>query len=195
MLTTNLSTRPFYNERAVHLTLAAAAVLIGAVTFFNATSAYSLSARQRELAARAERDARRAAALDDQAAAARRDINPREVQTVAAAAEEANALIDRRTFSWTELFNRIETTLPPEVMITSVRPDVRDGRVSVSIAIIGREVEHIGAFMERLEATGAFRELLSRQEEANEDGTYRAVLRGQYVAAAASGDKTPTGTR
>ena len=36
MLRTNLSTRPFYNERAVQMALVAAAVLILAVTAFNA---------------------------------------------------------------------------------------------------------------------------------------------------------------
>ena len=44
------------------------------------------------------------------------------------AAQEANALIDQRTFSWTELFNQIEATLPPDVMLTSVRPAVQGRR-------------------------------------------------------------------
>ena len=34
MLRTNLSTRPFYNERAVHLLLALAAVIVLALTAF-----------------------------------------------------------------------------------------------------------------------------------------------------------------
>jgi hypothetical protein len=60
------------------------------------------------------------------------------LETVTAAAREANDLIDRRTFSWTEFFNLIETTLPPDVMLTAVRPDFREGAVNLSMTVVGR---------------------------------------------------------
>ena len=41
-----------------------------------------------------------------------------------AAAREANQLIDRRAFSWTDLFNRFEETLPADVRIVAVTPQV-----------------------------------------------------------------------
>ena len=40
MLRTNLSTRPFYNERAVQLLLALAALLVVVLTAFNAIRIY-----------------------------------------------------------------------------------------------------------------------------------------------------------
>ena len=45
MLRTNLSTRPFYNERAVHVCLALSAILVVALTVFNLWEIYSLSGR------------------------------------------------------------------------------------------------------------------------------------------------------
>jgi hypothetical protein len=35
--------------------------------------------------------------------------------------------------------------------------------------------------MEGLEATGAFAEMLARQEEATDDGMYRSSLNGRYI--------------
>ena len=53
MLRTNLSTRPFYNERAVRMALgAAAAILLGAV-LFNAARLVTLGMSQESLGARA----------------------------------------------------------------------------------------------------------------------------------------------
>jgi hypothetical protein len=43
MLRTNLSTRPFYNERGVHGVLAATALIVGAFTVFNITQLVMLT--------------------------------------------------------------------------------------------------------------------------------------------------------
>ena len=52
-LRTNLSTRPFYNERAVQAVLGLAAILIVIVTMFNMTRLWSLTGRDRRLVAEA----------------------------------------------------------------------------------------------------------------------------------------------
>jgi Tfp pilus assembly protein PilN len=126
-----------------------------------------------------ERDA---ADRDREAADIRRGLNANELKDVTLASREANAIIDRRTFSWTELFNYIEETLPAEVMVTSVRPDIRDGVVSISLVVLSEDIEHVDTFIENLEATKAFEGVLSSEVEATEDGMYRAALRGRYVS-------------
>ena len=184
MVQTNLSTRPFYNERPVHLALGIVALLVLGLTVFNVTQAVRLSSRNTELTERANRVEAVVADVAGQTVAIQRDINRTELDAVAAAAREANTLIDRRIFSWTEFFNRIESTLPPDVMMTSVRPEIGEEGIAVSMGVLGRRVENIETFMGRLEATGAFAELLARQEEATEEGMYRAALRGRYLPSA-----------
>jgi len=185
MLKSNLSTRPFYNERAVHLALALAALVVLAVTAFNAQALVSLSARNTTLSAGITRDETDARDLARQAEAIRRGTDRQEIDAISAAAQEANDLISRRTFSWTEFFNLIEATLPPDVMLTAVRPDVRDGVVTITMNVIGRRSEDIDAFMAALEKTGAFKDLLPRQENLADDGLRHAVLSGRYVGPAA----------
>ena len=184
MVQTNLSTRPFYNERPVHLALGIVALLVLGLTVFNITQAVRLSSRNTELTERADRVEAVVADVAGQTLAIQRDINRTELDAVVTAAREANALIDRRIFSWTEFFNRIESTLPPDVMMTSVRPEIGEEEITVSMGVLGRRVEDIETFMGRLEATGAFAELLARQEEAIAEGMYRAALRGRYLPSA-----------
>ena len=181
MLDVNLSTRPFYNERAVHLALGAAGLAAGAVLVAGLLQASTLSREQASLTAAAERDE---GALRENAAAAavvNREVRAEDVERLAAATAEANALIDRRMFSWTEFFNRIEQTLPDGVMLTSVRPDVAAGGVTVAMGVIGRRVADIDAFIARLEATGAFAGMLPREETATGEGAWRTLLVGRYA--------------
>jgi hypothetical protein len=181
MLRVNVATRPFYNERGVHLGLALAGVLLLAVTAINAAAWLSLSARESALTAQTSEQEARARQLRDEALQLRASINRDELERVLASAREANALIDARTFSWTELFNYLEATLPEDVMLTGVRPLVQSGTVTLTLGVVGRDVEAIDAFMTQLEDTGAFRDVLSRDEAAREDGGYEATLVGAYL--------------
>ena len=63
MLRTNLSTRPFYNERAVHLLLALAGLVVAVVSAFNAIRIVSLSRQNTELSSLIDRDHDEAARL------------------------------------------------------------------------------------------------------------------------------------
>jgi hypothetical protein len=186
MLRVNVATRPFYNERGVHLLLALAGVALLAVTAFNASSLVRLSGREAELRARISKEEQRASALRQQATRLRASIRQDELAVVLAAAREASGLIDERTFSWTELFNHLEATLPADVMLTAVRPAVAEGVVTVTLGVVGRRVDPIDEFMTRLEETGAFREVLSRDEQALESGDFAAAIVARYVPRQAS---------
>ncbi len=98
-----------------------------------------------------------------------------------AAAREANALIDRRTFSWTELLNQFQATLPADVRIAGVTPQIdTDGRRLVQISVFSKRIEDLEEFMEALEKTGAFSGVLSRNDQPDEDGTLRSELQAYY---------------
>jgi hypothetical protein len=187
MLRTNLSTRPFYNERLVHLGLALVAGIVVALTLLNLVQLVRMSRQNTTLSARI-RDDRTAA--DDYARKARQTkqgINQEQLKLVVAAAREANALIDNRTFSWTEFLNHIEATLPPDVMLSAVRPAMEDtgtnseAGTKVIMVILARRVPDIDEFMEKLDSTGAFENSFVRQQSPNEDGLIQATAETLYV--------------
>jgi Tfp pilus assembly protein PilN len=186
MIRTNLSTRPFYNERAVQIVLGAVIVLIAVLTGFNIVEVVRLTASQRLLAAHAVESEREAARLLTEAAAVRAQINAKELETVANAAREANGIIDQRAFSWSGLFDQLEQTLPDDVRITGVAPNVnQQGQFVVEITVQARRSEDVDQFIEALEKTGSFRDVITPAEATNEEGLLQAVIRGIYVRAEA----------
>ena len=191
MLRANLSTRPFYNERAVQLLLILAGVLVLALTVFNGWRIVSLSQDNTGLSSKVSSDRAEAERLRAEAATIRRGINQAELKTIVAAAEEANILIDQRTFSWTEFFNRIEETLPPDVMLTEVKPSFHEDQTIISMAVLGRRTEDVDEFIEKLEATGAFDQVLPKLRDVNEDNLTRVLITATYRAGDA--ERTATG--
>jgi len=196
MLRSNLSTRPFYNERAVAVALVTLAVVVAAMTLFNVSRLVTLSGRHSELRARTDSAERRAAELRAQAQRARARIDPATLERVTRATREANLLIDRRTFSWTDLFNRLESTLPPDVRVTAIDPSVQDGRFTVTFWVLARSVDQIDAFIEALEKNGGFTDVLAREERTDEEGQIVGTLEGVYLPGrdAASPDVRRRGT-
>jgi Tfp pilus assembly protein PilN len=182
MLTNNLSTRPFYNERLVLFWIAVAAVIVAAATILNVSRVVYYSRSDTELKSQATRDEARAADLIGAATKLRASVDTAQVEAASAEARLANDLISRRTFSWTLLMNQLESTLPPNVRITAVRPSVEaDHRVVLSIALVARGVDDVNEFLESLEKTGAFTGLLSREEQVNEEGQLIARMETTYV--------------
>jgi Tfp pilus assembly protein PilX len=189
VLRTNLSTRPFYNERGVQLLLALAALVVVVLTAFNAMRIFALSRQNTELSSLVNRDHQEAQRLTREAQRIRAGINSDELQRTADAAAVANALIDERTFSWTEFFNHIEETLPPDVMLTSVQPTFGQDVTTIQMSVLGKRIEDIDEFIEKLEATGAFQEVLPTQEDTTEEGLHRLMVRSVYVGPSAEAEK------
>jgi Tfp pilus assembly protein PilN len=183
LLRTNLSTRPFYNERAVHLLLALAGLVVMALTAFNAIRVVSLSRQNTDLSSLIDRDHDEAERLTRDAQRTRAAINQDELEATAESAARANSLIDQRTFSWTALFNHLEATLPPDVMLTAVRPNFTGNVTTINMTVLGRRTEDIDEFMEKLEATGAFEDVLPAQQDTTDDGLHRLQLETVYTGA------------
>jgi len=195
MIRGNLATRPFYDERPVRVALVVLVLTVVAATAFNLTQALGSARTDSAIETAAAQDESRARDLAAAAVQLRATVDPKEVTAAADRARQANDLIDRRTFSWTELFNRLEATLPGGVRITSIRPQVdRRGGTVLLLSLAARSVDDVDQFMERLDATGAFSQLLPRTERVREDGLIEATLEGLYQpdrAATAPSDAEP----
>lgn len=180
MIRTNLSTRPFYNERAVHFWLLVIGVAVVVATIFNVSQLIRNSRSDTELARQAAVDEARAADLRANAAGLRATVDTRQIDVASAEARQANDLIERRTFSWTALFNRLESTLPANVRITSIQPHLEDREMVLTLTIVARSVDDVQEFMQNLAATGAFPKLFPPQERINEQGQLQSAIEAVY---------------
>ena len=181
MLRTNLSTRAFYNDRAVRAGLGALALAGLALTAFNVSEIVRLRTQSSDRRQTIARNDQQASEMRDKALRIRQSIDRDKLNAVQLAAREANMLIDRRAFSWTELLNQFQSTLPPDVRIGSVAPQVgSDGRMLVAMTVYSRRIEDLDSFMDALQNTKAFSEVLSRSDDPQEDGTLNSQVQAYY---------------
>jgi hypothetical protein len=192
MLRTNLSTRPFYNEHAVRTALGALAALAIGLTLFNAYEILRLQGQSADARQATVQNDAQARDMRDKAQVIRRSIDRAKLEAVQTAAREANSLIDRRTFSWTELLNQFQATLPADVRIAGVMPQAdNEGRRLVQISVFSRRIEDLEAFMDALEKTGAFSGVLPRADQPDESGTIRTELQAYYAPVDAASQPNP----
>ena len=186
-LGTNLATRPFYNERTVRALLAVSALVLLGLTAFTVTRLAALTSRDQALGAQTAAAEAKSRELRRDVARLRSGIDAKHVADISAATHEANLAIDQRAFSWTELFNRLEAALPANVRLSAVRPVVdEEGRLTVKLTVLARDVESVDHYLDALEKTGAFHDLLSRKEhEDNKEGLIQADVEGRYAPQAA----------
>jgi hypothetical protein len=68
------------------------------------------------------------------------------------------------------------------VRITAIDPTLtKEGLFIIQIAVQARRSEDVDQFIESLEKTGSFREMITPVESTNDDGLLEAVIRGTYI--------------
>jgi hypothetical protein len=182
MLTGNLSTRPFYNERLVVFALGVLAAIVVLLTIFNARSLLVLTRERATARAQVTADQTETARLQAQIASLERGLDRNALAALVASSREANDLIRQRTFSWTSLFATLEKKMPADVRLLSVSPQVDNGTLRVSMTVVTRELEDVHAFVEALFSTGTFYDAAPAETQWNEDGTYTALVTASYLA-------------
>jgi len=181
VIRTNLSTRPFYNERAVHAIALVVALIVVALAGWQTFRIVKLSKYKTELNASIARDKAESDRQEREAAQIRGKIDQKELASVVAAAKEANQLIAQRTFSWTQLFNQLEATLPEDVMLTAIRPEFKDGVTTINLNIQGRRSDDIDAFWSQLEKTGSFHNVEWSAVTVGDDGMNKVAMKAVYT--------------
>ena len=190
MLKINLATRPFYNERVIDTVLlllgtgALVLMALGGRTVLQLSNTYADVVRTAELSEL------QTGTVTQEMVTLNQSVSEDELERLRLSAAEANRLIDQRVFSWTELFNVIEETLPDRVMLTGLRPTGTSGSMSLTIGVIGERVTDIEQFIEELEATGSVDNVLARQEQRTENGMYSAQLIGEFRGSTVRRDRT-----
>ncbi|HXT30238.1 MAG TPA: PilN domain-containing protein [Vicinamibacterales bacterium] len=182
MLRTNLSTRPFYNERAVHVAAGVVAVLAIAVAAWQVVRIVRFSQHKTDLNAVVTKDRAEAEKNEREAAQILGKLDKKEVAQVTAAATEANDLINQRTFSWTQLFNELQATMPEDVMLMTIRPEFKDGVTTLTFDLQGKTAEDISDFWEHLEKIGTFHDVVWSTVQVTEQGFQRIQMKAVYTS-------------
>ena len=190
MLKGNLSTRPFYAERAVSLGVVLATVLGIGLTLFNVVSIYHLNGQRTKQKVEQDKNLAEAARINAEATRLRGTIDRANLLVLAGQTREANGLIDQRTFSWTDFFSLLEDTMPMDARLMSVAPRVERGVFNIVMSVNVKDLNELPTLIDAVLARKAFADLFVTGQQGNEDGTLTATLEGQYLAAGAPGTRT-----
>jgi Tfp pilus assembly protein PilN len=161
----NLAQRPFRNERLALRVFAAAAAVLIAITVWHAVVIRNL------LPARTSERHREVEALEAEATKLREQA--RTLKTEAPPASTlaqwnlVKELVDRRAFSWTGLFARLEQLIPEGVRLTSISPSLRKGQVELEVEAAVRSREAGWEFVRVLEDGGDFHNVYPKSENGN----------------------------
>jgi len=132
-ITLNLASRPFRNNTIVGSVLAAVLAALIGVTIYNGYVFLNYGGTYRQLQEEEKRQRDRLAALESDERSLSRQFQTRDFRRLYGRGQFAGDLILRRSFSWTLLFNRLEALVPPEVMMTAIRPHITGEKTVIRV--------------------------------------------------------------
>lgn len=180
----NLASQPFRNRTlpwAVAVLVSVVSLLALVLTFaeYSRVRADADAAERQVQALRAER-----ADLERQAAEIKRTIPPEQRQTL----EAAHALVERKSFSWSQLFADLERSLPSSVRVSRI--NVRDvsqrgeqTTAELDLTVVGRTPNDVIGMMTEMNRAGIFNAtpVTENQRSGKGESGYEWGLRVSYV--------------
>lgn len=193
--TLNLASRPLRNEALPLLLVQVSCLLVLAITLKHALVVRTL------LPDRTTAVNQEVATLEKEVARLRAEGNGlvRPTPEPKAVAQWAllKELVDKRTFSWTDLLARLEEIMPRGARLVSVQPSINKGQMVLDLTAIARSSKDGLDFSEVLEKDPAFADVypLSKQNSGNElEFRYTMHYRAEALKMprAASGPESPS---
>lgn len=153
----NLASQPFRN-RTLPWTVAAAVACVSLFALFLFISEARRTGAEADVTERAVQDLRKERTqMQEAAQAVRQSVPPEQLKTL----EAAHLLVDRKGFSWSQLFTDLEASLPPSVRVSRI--NVRDvaqrggqTRAELEMTVIGRSPGDVTDMMSDMSRNGAF---------------------------------------
>ena len=153
----NLASQPFRN-RTLPWTVAAVVSCVSLVALlFIVGAAREARAKADRVAEDVQKSRRETEAIKERAAQLVRSVPPEELRSL----EAAQTLVDRKRFSWSQLFADLESAMPADVRVTriSVREVAQAGgqmRADLELAVVGRNPADVTDMIEQMRRTGVF---------------------------------------
>jgi len=95
-----------------------------------------------------------------------------------------NALIQRKAFSWTRVFEDLERVMPPSLHVVSLKPELNDqDQLELEMKVAGDNRAGIVELVHRMEGSSHFQnpELISEGQGTDPGSAVSGVIRAVYV--------------
>jgi len=161
----NLATRPYIDARRFYaqwaMLLLPLLLLAGLLAGYAALSLV----RSREVAAKVRQTRARIAELDRNRALAEEVMNRPQNRDTRDQSRFLNAMIARKAFSWTQVFEELERVMPDRVRVLGISPEVKDNRVLLVLRVAAETRADAQELLRRMENSPSFRQPQLRSED------------------------------
>ncbi|MGH9498221.1 MAG: PilN domain-containing protein [Terriglobales bacterium] len=104
---------------------------------------------------------------DDQKAAAQALMNLPQNSVTRDRSQFLNALFYRKSFSWTQVFEELESVMPPRLHVVSIQPEYApDNELAIKLVVAGDSRDHALELVRKMEESQHFQETQIDQESA-----------------------------
>lgn len=172
----NLASSPYRNDLPIWAALGVLSAFALAFTGYNAWAFFTADARRAELEAEIAGHRDRMEKMNAKADELKAALAKVDEETLASQAEFVSSILERRNFSWTQLFNALERVTPWDVKLVSIRPQFEtlnrrtgEERVRVQVQGIGRSFESFLGLQESLQDASMFSEITPADYERQAD--------------------------
>ncbi len=187
----NLASQPYEDVRQFWRAWGTGLALLGLLTLvliFYAISGW-LIARQdrREIAAYRAQIAER----DRERRDAEAFLNRAENRTTRDKSQFLNALIERKAFSWTKVFEELERVMPPRIHVVSIHPEMNaDSQLEIKLVVAGDSRDRALDLVRRMESSQHFQRTeiddVQQQQGGQTGDSVKFDIRALYVPETAS---------
>lgn len=99
-----------------------------------------------------------------------KDMSPRELKAIAAEVGVVNDLIEKESYSWVRLLSALESSVPKNVYITQVNPNLISGNISLSG--LAKSYSEVNNFIDMLNSSEDFEQAVPVSQSSVGKGTY-----------------------
>jgi Tfp pilus assembly protein PilN len=163
-VTLNLASRPVRNNTVVGSVLGIAGTALVLASVYNLYVFLSYGNSYAQLQREQAEDRVKIAELQVEEKRLVEEIRKRNFKRVFDQGRVAGELIIRGAFSWTELFNTLEGVVPPEVVMTAIRPNITAEGIVMRIEGVAKNHAALLAFETRLQQNPAFAKVYPSSE-------------------------------
>jgi type IV pilus assembly protein PilN len=155
----NLATQPYEDSRRFWTYWGSGLAVLGLITLvlgYLAIAGFIQANRERAKIAGLQREI---AAYDQEKAAAQAMLSLPENRIVRDQSRFLNDLFQRKSFSWTKVFEDLEQVMPAHLHVVSIQPDMsKDNNLEIKLVVAGESREQALDLVRKMEGSQRFKE-------------------------------------
>jgi len=176
----NLAAEPYRNRLPVYAVIVVASVLVAFMALTNFDTWYSYRHDTRETRAKIDKTDADAAQERSRAQIVTTQLNRLDLVRLDSQSRFINDKLAERTFSWSELLDRLEGVLEKDVRLISIAPAFGDGIVHLNLQCEAKTSTGLIDTLDRFQRDPHFENPFPTSEVRNDGGTYSFGLRVDY---------------